>query len=298
MRRVKLIINPSSGRQTMESRVDYLCKLLLDDGYVVGKYYTEKKDDALNEAIETCNSKMWDIIIACGGDGTVNEVATGIVKSENKLPVAILPSGTVNDFANHMRMPNKIIDFFQMIKKEHLVDIDLGKINNKYFVNVAAGGLLTDVGFQVPIEAKAILGRMAYYFEGLRGLILEGIEPINISFESKEYTKEEEVLLFIVSNTSSIAGFKKLAPDANVSDGFLDVLIIKNSDIAELANIFFNVLKGDHINHPNVVYFKTKNIHIESQKDMMIDIDGEVGGKLPTNFQVVPKAIQMIINKK
>lgn len=297
MERVKFIINPSSGRQTIESKVDYLSKLLLDDGYIVGKYYTEKKDDALNEAIKTCNSKIWDIIIACGGDGTINEVATGVVKSTNKLPVAILPSGTVNDFANHMGMPNKITDFFQMIKQKKLVDIDLGRVNNKYFVNVAAGGLLTDVGFQVPIEAKAALGRMAYYFEGLRGLILEGIEPIKIKFESDEYTEEEKVLLFIVSNTSSIAGFKKLAPDANVSDGFLDVLIIKDSDIPELANIFFNVLRGYHINHPNVMYFKTKKIHIESKKEMMVDIDGELGGKLPANFEVVPKAMQIIINK-
>ncbi|MGO1470518.1 MAG: diacylglycerol/lipid kinase family protein [Tissierella sp.] len=298
MERVKLIINPSSGRQTMESKVDFLCKLLLDDGYIVGKYYTEKKDDALYETIKTCDSGKWDIIIASGGDGTVNEVATGIVKSENKLPVAILPSGTVNDFANYMGVPNKITNFFQMIKQKNIVDIDLGKINNKYFVNVAAGGLLTDVGFQVPIEAKAILGRMAYYFEGLRGLILQGIKPINISFESDEYTKEEEVMLFIVSNTSSIAGFKKLAPDANISDGFLDVLIIKDSEIAELANIFFNVLKGDHINHPKVVYFKTKKIVIKSKQDMMIDVDGEAGGKLPTNFQIIPKAMKIIINEK
>lgn len=298
MERIKLIINPSSGRQTIESRVDYLCKLLLDDGYTVGKYYTEKKDDAVNETIKTCSSGQWDIIIACGGDGTVNEVATGIAKSENKIPVAILSSGTVNDFANYMNLPNKIPDFFKMIKDKHIVDIDLGKINNKFFVNVAAGGLLTDIGFQVPTEAKALLGRMAYYFEGLRGLISQGIEPIHISFESEEYTEEEDVLLFLVSNSSSIGGFKKLAPDADVLDGLLDVLIIKDSDIPELANIFFNVLKGDHINHPNVIYFKTKSILIRAKKNMTIDVDGEVGGRLPAHFKVIPKGMKIIINKE
>ena len=298
MERIKLIINPSSGRQTIETKVDYLCKLLLDDGYIVGKYYTEKKEDATKETIKTCSSGQWDIIVACGGDGTVNEVATGIAKSNNKLPVAILSSGTVNDFANYMNLPNRIPDFFEMIKRMHIVDIDLGKINNKYFVNVAAGGLLTDVGFQVPAEAKALLGRMAYYFEGLRALISEGIEPIHISFESEEYTQEDDVLLFLVSNSSSIGGFKKLAPDADVLDGLLDVLIIKNSDIAELANIFFNVLKGDHINHPNVVYFKTKSILIRAKGNMTIDVDGEAGGRLPAHFKVVPKAMKVIINKE
>lgn len=297
MERIKLIINPSSGRQAVETRVDYLCKLLLDDGYTLGKYYTQKKDDAVNETIKTCSSGQWDTIIACGGDGTINEVATGIAKSTNKLPVAILQSGTVNDFANYMNMPSKIPDFFKMIKNRHIVEIDLGKINNKYFVNVAAGGLLTDVGFQVPIEAKALLGRMAYYFEGLRTLILQGIEPIHLSFESEEYTKEEDVLLFVVSNSASIGGFKKLAPDADVLDGLLDVLIIKNSDIPELANIFFNVLKGDHINHPNVVYFKTKNILIRAKKNITIDIDGEAGGRLPANFKVIPSGMKIIVNK-
>src|SRR5699024_3422226 len=107
MERVKFIINPSSGRQTVESRIDYLCKLLLDDGYVVGKYYTKKRNDALNETIKTCNSDNWDMIIASGGDGTANEVATGIANSLNKLPVAILASGTINDFASFLNMPNK-----------------------------------------------------------------------------------------------------------------------------------------------------------------------------------------------
>lgn len=294
MKKVKMIINPSSGRQTVENRVDLLAKFLLDDGYMVAKFFTKKKDDAMKAAMRACEEN-WDIIIACGGDGTVNEVAKGVAKSENKVPVAILSSGTVNDFANYMNIPNRITDFFEMIKREKVIDIDLGKIDDNYFVNVAAGGLLTTVGYQVQPEAKAILGRLAYYFEGLKELVIEGLEPIRVSFESKEYTSDEEILLFLISNSSSIGGFKKLAPDADVLDGLLDVLIIKNSDVPELANIFFNVLRGDHINHPNVVYFKTERIEIKTEKDVPIDIDGEYGGKLPATFQVVPKGMKLII---
>lgn len=294
MKKVKMIINPSSGRQTVENRVDLLAKFLLDDGYMVAKFFTKKKDDAMKAAMRACEEN-WDIIIACGGDGTVNEVAKGVAKSENKVPVAILSSGTVNDFANYMNIPNRITDFFEMIKREKVIDIDLGKIDDNYFVNVAAGGLLTTVGYQVQPEAKAILGRLAYYFEGLKELVIEGLEPIRVSFESKEYTSDEEILLFLISNSSSIGGFKKLAPDADVLDGLLDVLIIKNSDVPELANIFFNVLRGDHINHPNVVYFKTERIEIKTEKDIPIDIDGEYGGKLPATFQVVPKGMKLII---
>lgn len=294
MKKVIMIINPSSGRQTVETRIDALAKLLLDDGYIVAKFFTKKKDDAMEAAMRACEEE-WDIIIACGGDGTVNEVATGVAKSKNKVPVAILSSGTVNDFANYMNIPTRIVDFFEMIKREEVIDIDLGRIDDNYFVNVAAGGLLTTVGYQVLPEAKAILGRMAYYFEGLKELVVEGLEPIKVSFESEEYTNDEEILLFLVSNSSSIGGFKKLAPDADVLDGLIDVLIIRDSDVAELANIFFNVLRGDHINHPNVVYFKTKSITIKCDGDIPIDIDGEYGGKLPATFQVVPKGMKLIV---
>lgn len=294
MKRVKIIVNPSSGRQNVESRIDLLCKLLLDDGYIVGKFFTQEKDDAFHETIETCKGD-WDMIVACGGDGTVNEVAAGIANSERKLPVAVLSSGTVNDFATYMKIPTKIVDFFEMIKKENIIDIDLGKINDKYFVNVAAGGLLTSVGYQVPAEAKAVLGRMAYYFVGLRELIVEGIEPIRVRFESEEYNKEEDILMFLISNSASIGGFTKIAPDAEVADNLLDVIIIKDSDIVEIANIFFNLLRGEHINHPNVSYFKTKNIKVESKEDLSMDIDGEYGGKLPATFQVVPKGMKIFI---
>lgn len=294
MKKVKMVINPSSGRQTVESRIDYLCKLLLDDGYILGKYFTEKKDDAMIETMKTCEED-WDIIVVSGGDGTVNEVAKGIAQSKNKVPVAILSSGTVNDFANYMNIPTRISDFYNMIKREHVIDIDLGKIGDNYFVNVAAGGLLTTVGYQVQPEAKAILGRLAYYFEGVKELVIQGLDPINISFESEEYTSQDEILLFLISNSSSIGGFKKLAPDADVLDGLLDVLIIKESDVAELANIFFNVLTGEHINHPNVVYFKTRDITISTNRNVPIDIDGEYGGKLPGNFQVVPKGMKLLI---
>src|SRR5699024_7088212 len=204
-------------------------------------------------------------------------------------------AGTVNDFANHMNIPTKVSEFVDMIKREKIIDIDLGEIKNRYFINVAAGGLLTSVGYQVAPEAKAILGRAAYYFEGLKEIVTEGLDPIKVKFESEEYSNIDEILLFIVSNSSSIGGFKNLAPDADVLDGLMNVLIIKDSDVTELANIFFNILRGNHITHPNVVYFKTKEIFVSTDKDVPIDIDGEYGGSLPVTFRTVPKGMKLIV---
>lgn len=295
MKKIKLIHNPSSGRQNVEKRLDKLVKLLLDDGYIIQKFMTKKKNDAMLETIKTCKEN-WDIIIVSGGDGTVNEVAKGIVSSENKIPVAILSSGTVNDFANYMGIPKNINEFYDMIKAEKVIDVDLGELNDNYFVNVAAGGLLTNVGYSVLPETKMVLGRMAYYIEGLKELATQNIKPINIKIESEEYTSEEEILLFLVSNSSSIGGFKKLAPKADVLDGLLDVVIIKKADVQELASIFFNIFNGGHINHKKVIYFKSKDIKISSQEKISIDIDGEYGGNLPANFKVIPKAFKILVN--
>lgn len=294
MKKVKIIYNPSSGRQVIERRLNRLCKLLFDDGYTLSKFTTSKKDDAMLETIKTCNED-WDLIIVSGGDGTVNEVAKGIAISDKKVPVAILSSGTVNDFANYLKLPKNIYDFYKIIKREKTIDVDLGRVNNEYFVNVAAGGLLSNVGYQVPSEQKMLLGRLAYYFEGLKEITLQSFEPIRLKIQSQEYTSEEDILLFLISNSSSIGGFKKLAPHASITDGLLDVVVIKKTDVQNLANIFISIFSGNHINHPSVKYFKTNKITLDSNELVELDIDGEYGGRLPATFEVVPNAFRVIV---
>ncbi len=294
MKKIKIICNPSSGRQLIQRKIDYISKMLLDSGYTVNKFETQGKNDAMKETIKSCHED-WDAIIACGGDGTANEVAKGIVKGGRKIPVALLAAGTVNDFANYMDLPMNSREFFDMIKQGKTMDVDLGKVNDEYFINVAASGLLTNVGYKVQPEIKAILGRMAYYLEGLKEIPKQKFEPIKVKFESDEYTIEEDILLFLVSNSSSIGGFKKLAPKANVSDGYLDTIIIKRSEIQELVTIFVNIFKGEHINHPNVEYFKTQKMSVYTEENAPIDIDGEYGGKLPATFEVLPKSFKIFI---
>ena len=294
MRKIKFIINPSSGRQAMEKKIDTLCKLLLDDGYIIGKYFTKNKYDAMLEARRTCEEDF-DLIIVCGGDGTVNEVVKGIVTGSRRLPIAILASGTVNDFANYLEIPRNTYEFFDLIKRNKIVDVDIGSVNEDYFVNVAAGGLLTNVAYQAQPDVKAVLGRMAYYLEGLRELANQGLETVKVSIHSDEFTSEEDILLFVISNSSSIGGFTKLAPEADFVDGLLDVVLIKKADVAELVNIFVNVLTGEHINHPKVIYYKTKKVMVESDRKIVIDIDGEYGGRLPAEFKVIPKGLSILV---
>ena len=294
MEKVKIIFNPSFGRQLMHRRLDYLIGLLVNDGYIVQKFNTRKKDDAMLETIRSCENG-WDFIIVCGGDGTVNEVAKGIAMSDRKIPVAILAAGTVNDFANHIGLPRNINRFFQMIKDQKIKNVDLGRVNDQYFVNVAASGFLTSVGYQVQPEVKAIFGRMAYYIEGAMEIPRQSFQSMNVRFDSKEYSKEEEIHLFLISNSASVGGFKRLAPNASISDGYLDVVVIRRSDVQDLAQIFINIFRGEHIRHPNVSYFKSKKIVVEAREEAPIDVDGEYGGKLPATFEVVPDGFKIFI---
>jgi len=295
MKKVKVIYNPSSGRQIIQKRVDTICNILMDNGYLVGKYATKKKNDAMLETIQCCKED-WDIIVACGGDGTVNEVATGIVLGGQKIPVAILSAGTINDFANYMELPKTPQEFCNMIINNKTIDVDLGKVNDKYFVNVAAGGLLTNVAHQVPSETKNVLGRIAYYLEGIKELPKQMFKAIRVNLESQEFKIEnEEVFLFLITNTSSIGGFKHFAPHAEVIDGFLDVIVIKKSEIQDVITIFISILKGEHIKHPNVLYFKTKKITIECNEEIQVDIDGEYGGELPAVFEVLHNSFRIFI---
>lgn len=295
MKKVKVIYNPSSGTHTIQRRLDLICKILLNNGYILGKYATKKKHDAMNETIKT-TKEDWDIIVACGGDGTINEIATGIVKGERKIPVAILAAGTVNDFANSLNLPKDAKEFCNMVMNEKTIDVDLGRMNEKYFVNVAAGGLLTNVAHKVPAEAKTVLGRLAYYIEGLKEIPKQMFTTFKVDIESEEYSfKNDEIFLFLISNSSYIGGFKKLAPNAEVMDGLLDTLVIKKSEIQDIITILLNFIKGEHINHPKVRYFKTKKITINGDLNIDLDIDGEYGGKLPATFEVVPSSFKIIV---
>lgn len=291
--RVHFIVNPSSGKQNFQKFIDQVSLGLLDEGYCVSRFYTEKVHDAELETLRACKTDI-DYIVACGGDGTVNEVTNGIAKSECSKPVAIIPAGTINDFSSIIKMPKTAVEYVEMIKAGHVKNVDMGVCGDTYFANVAAGGFLTSVAHQVSSDSKSVLGRSAYYIEGLREFLVDGIKPKRVSFTSEEFTGEEDVILFLITNSSSIGGFKKIAPLAEIEDGLLDVLIICKTDMANVISIFLKLNSGEHINNKDVIYFKTKDILVESRESLEIDIDGDMGGFLPMRFKVAEKTLPIL----
>jgi lipid kinase, YegS/Rv2252/BmrU family len=294
------IINPSSGRRTIQKTLDKMIGQLILEQVInsVDVFYTEKKDDAYHRT-SNLNKDSYNFIVAVGGDGTINEVIGGIIKSESQIPLAIIAAGTVNDFANYLKLPKNINTFLEMIKDFEITKIDIGKINNQYFSNVIAGGLLSDIGFKVDKQQKALLGSLAYYIEGALSLPSQLSSPIHVCIQTENKTFDEEAFLFLISNTKSVGGFKQLIPIADVSDGLFDILIIKKCEITDLIALSKDILLNKHIHSPFIEYFQASQITISTnrEKEIILDMDGEKGPILPITITNLHKALNLIIPK-
>ncbi|RKD22407.1 diacylglycerol kinase (ATP) [Caminicella sporogenes DSM 14501] len=296
--RVKIINNPSSGRTIVQKSLEIIVgRLVLENIFkTVDKFDTRGKFDAMNEVMKIKEGEF-DLIVVVGGDGTLNEVINGMMKADLRLPFAVIPAGTVNDFANYLSIPNDIDGICDMFRNGRLIDIDVCKVNENYFINVAAAGLLTDVAIKASVASKTVFGKFAYYAEGIKEIPKQLFKSIKLEFKYNCKSFVEDVMLFAVLNSSSAGGFKKFAPQAGLNDGKFDVCIFKKIDIFDAATLFLKIIRGDHINNENVIYFQTDNLYVKCLDDsnMNIDIDGENGGPLPAKFEIISSGLKIFI---
>jgi diacylglycerol kinase (ATP) len=220
------------------------------------------------------------------------------MNSPCKSKLAVLPSGTVNDFATYMEIPTTVHEFTKLLKNQTYQKVDVGKANDKYFINVASGGAFTNIPYDVPSETKTILGKYSYYIRAAMEIPQQIEKSYKIKVTTEERTLELNALVFLISNTPSIGGFKKFSPDAKYNDGFFDVLVIEHSPPFELLNLFAKLLSGDHIHHKKVHYFKSKKVKIDSASDLVIDLDGEYGFKAPIEISMINEGLELLTPKK
>ena len=299
--RLKIILNPSSGRETARSNIENVLSYLAMKGSIerADINYTAKRFDAMNFAIDT-DPEEYDMLIAAGGDGTINEVVTGIMRSEIDIPVAIYNSGTVNDFATINRLPSSPAEFARMLEDPELVRVDCGKAGDSYFMNVLAGGSFADVIYNVQPDLKTALGPVAYWISAMKDIpSLNSSQHILI--RNGDETIETDAVMFFVSNTSSVGGFRNLMSRADVTDGLLDVMVLKKMERSEIMPLFGKIIVGDHINSDKVIYFQATDFSIEApdaESTITLDLDGEKGPSLPIRISCVPRAINLVTPRK
>ena len=296
--RLRIIINPSSGRETALQDLDSMLMHLSGSGNLSRSdiCYTSGRFDATNFAMET-KAEEYDAIVAIGGDGTVNEVITGMMRGGVDLPLAIYTSGTVNDFATINELPNNASDFARMLSNPTYVTADCGKANDDYFLNVVAAGLLTDIAYKANNDVKTLIGPAAYWLSAIKDLpSLNRSFPVKITANGQTY--EEDIIMFMISNTKSVGGFRGLMSKADITDGVLDMLVIKKMDPIDVVPLLGSLVIGEHINNDNVIYLQSDDIKIESGEHVVLDIDGEEGSSLPAQISCIKQAIKLIVPSK
>lgn len=298
MKKLKIILNPSSGRIGYEDEFNDLCRLLLNKSYTMHLFKTQKKDDAYYET-KLAITEGYDMVVVAGGDGTVNEVARALYECQTSVPMAIFRMGTVNDFANHLKLPKTAEAFVKLIEAEYKIPVDIGIINGDVFINIAAAGIFTSVGHETKKELKKYLGRGAYYLEAMVNLPRNLSQSYRLKVTSEEFNHEDDYHLFLITNSSSVGGFDKMSPIAEIQDGYFDCIFLKKAPIVMQADLFMKILMGKHLGSKYVDYFRTKHIKIELSDDqeLELDIDGEKGGNFPIDVEVIPAAIYVIADE-
>ncbi len=245
------------------------------------------------EQVLSANTIPLSHILIAGGDGTVNMVVNIMKRLEVNTPIATLPAGTANDFAHTLGYPASIPVACDIILSGDVAKIDLGVVNNRYFVNVLSAGLLTDVSQRTPTILKNTFGKLAYYMSSIQDL--PRFRKVKITLESEEMSYSDSALMFFVFNGKT-AGNLNFAPNADLKDGMFDVLVIKGRNLVETMNSIFGFLSGIHNNYPKgILYFKVDKMTIESDDALTIDIDGEQGPALPITVECIKGGIEVIL---
>jgi diacylglycerol kinase (ATP) len=295
MKRARLIYNPSSGRELVKRQLPYILDKLEKAGYEASCHLTCADEGDATRAARTAVRREFDLVIAAGGDGTIYEVINGMAEHPHRPKLGIIPTGTTNDFARALGVPRTIEKATEVLCKGHEIPVDIGRVNDKYFVNIAGAGKLTELTYDVPSKLKTMLGQLAYYLKGME--LLPSIRPTSVSIEYDGKLFEGEVMMFLVANTNSVGGFEKLAPKSCYNDGMFDLVILKKTNLAEFIRIATLAIRGEHINDPNIIYTKANRIKVNTDEKMQLNLDGEYGGMLPGEFVNLHHHFQIIVPK-
>lgn len=292
MKRARIIYNPTSGREIFKKSLPDVLMKLEAAGYEASCHATTGAGDATNAA-RIAVERRYDLVIAAGGDGTINEVVNGLAKQDYRPKIGVIPTGTTNDFARALHIPRDIDTAVDIIVKGDTIPVDVGRVNDKFFINIAGGGRLTELTYDVPIKLKTMLGQLAYYLKGIEMLPSIRATEVTIEYDGKLY--EGEVMLFLIGLTNSVGGFEKLAPNASINDGMFSLLILKKTNLADFIRIASLALRGEHLNDSKVIYTKANRIRVKSNDRLQLNLDGEYGGDMPAEFENLYRHIEVFV---
>lgn len=272
MKKLLLILNPIAGTKKVSKNLTEIISDFNRAEYDVHVHVTACKGDATNSVKEL--GKDADLIVCCGGDGTLNETITGIIESGIDVPIGYIPSGSTNDFASSFSLPTDILKACECILYGNPTPCDVGKFGNSYFSYVASFGAFTKASYNTPQSVKNALGGVAYVLEGIEELSNINKEHIRMVIDDEEI--ENDFLFGAICNSTSIGGIITLKPDlVDMSDGEFEILLVKApKDIQELGELIF-ALASKNYDCNMITMHKGRNIKVYANPEMVWSLDGE-----------------------
>ncbi|MBR3051952.1 MAG: YegS/Rv2252/BmrU family lipid kinase [Selenomonadaceae bacterium] len=287
MKKILLVYNPVSGHAAFKNRLDSVIENFQQRGIFLSVYRTCAGDNS--SFVDCVKISQAEGILAAGGDGTLHAVINWLKKNLIDLPVGIIGSGTSNDFATHLELDDEKI--FDAVASGKTRPADLGLVNGKeFFINVASAGVFTGIAHEVDSRLKNFLGKSAYYLRGLGEL--KNFKTVTLELTADEKNFSIEAFLFLILNSPSVAGFKKISDAAKIDDGKLDLLALKKCSVPALIALTKKILAGECIDSDeNIFSLQAKTFEINSSVKLMSDLDGEAGDPLPLKMETLKHSI-------
>ena len=300
VKRARLIYNPTSGQEIIKKNIAEVLDVLEDVGYETSAYQTTPEPLSAQKEAERAAKAGFDLIVAAGGDGTINEVVNGVAPLEDRPRLAFIPTGTTNDYARALKIPmGNPVEAAKIIAKNQTIKMDIGRaFGNKYFINIAAAGTLSELTYRVPSEAKSRLGYFAYVAKGAEMLPRSKSRKVRIAHDHGVF--EGKISLMFAALTNSIGGFEQIAPDAKLDDGNFTLILVKTAKLFEMLALLIQAINGgQHVTDVNVEYLKTSKLKLEvldSKEPFMLNLDGEYGGDTPVELEVFHNHLEFFAN--
>lgn len=274
--RMLFIYNPRAGKAQIRSNLLDIIDIFVKAGYEVTAYPTQAPGDAIKAVKE--RRAGYDLVVCSGGDGTLDEVVTGMMQCDETVPIGYVPAGSTNDFANSLKIPKNMIKAADVVVNGRDFACDIGVLNNHNFIYVAAFGIFTDVSYETKQDVKNVLGHAAYLLEGVKRLPLIRSYPLKVTYEDQVI--EGEFLYGMITNSFSVGGFRGITgQDVLLDDGLLEVTLIrKPSNPLDLNNIIL-ALVDKRVKSEHIYTFKTSHLTVEGEEALAWTLDGEFGGE-------------------
>ena len=274
-KKLLFVFNPYSGKAKIKGQLTDIIDSMVKADYEVTVYPTQAPGDAVYKIEEEAGN--YDLVVCSGGDGTLDEVVTGMMHREEKVPLGYIPAGSTNDFATSLGIPKDMVKASEAAVRGVPFACDIGVFNEDFFVYVAAFGLFTEVSYKTSQEWKNVLGHAAYILEGVRSL--HEIPSYLMQVEYGNVRIQDEFIYGMITHSTSVGGFKGMTgKDVRLDDGVFEVTLIKkprnpielNEIIASLINL---------VDDTDMVYsFKADEVKFTAKNEISWTLDGEFGG--------------------